>query len=151
MRHHSLWLVGIICWLLASPASAAETRSGQAIFKQTCANCHVEQMPADAHDRRDLIAPPMNLLTTFLRQRTGNSEAAFVEHVVEFSLKPSPDQSKIMPGAIRRFGLMPPIRTIYPDTTREDLEKVAHWLYDRYEYEQQLYRLRKHLRHRHAH
>ena len=132
--------------LVAASAVHADDHGGE-VFRETCATCHVEHMSAEAADHApDLLAPPMNLLTTIIRRKTGNSEAAFTAHVVEFTLNPERDKVKAMREALDRFGLMPPITATSPSIERSDVEAVAHWLFERYDYETELRELMEHER-----
>jgi hypothetical protein len=132
--------------LLATSAVHADDHCGE-VFRETCATGHVEQLSAEAADHaRDLLTPPMNLLTTIIRRKAGNSEAAFTAHVVEFTLNPDRDRVRAVREALDRFGLMPPITATSPSIDRSDVEAVAHWLFGRYDYETELRELMEHER-----
>ncbi len=130
---------------VAFPATATASDHGATVFAETCAACHRENLSAAEADHvEDLLAPPMNLLTTIIRKKTGNSEAAFVAHVVDFTFDPAEEKIKAMPAALQRFGLMPPIETIDPTISRADIEAVARWLFAHYDYETELRELTEH-------
>ncbi|WP_207168890.1 hypothetical protein, partial [Rhodovibrio sodomensis] len=99
----------------------------------------------------DMLAPPMNLLTTIIRKKTGNSEQAFVDHVVDFTFDPARGKVKAMREALQRFGLMPPIRTLHPEMTRAEVAAAVRWLFARYDYERELRALKQHQRHEDDH
>lgn len=104
-------------------------------------------MPAAETDHDDnLIAPPMNLLTTTIRKKVGNSQAAFVAHVTGFAVRPSPEKVKAMAEAVDRFGLMPPIGETAPFLSSDDLLAVAEWLFVRYDYEKEITDLEERIR-----
>jgi len=131
--------------LMVFTASASAADHGATVFAETCSACHLESMSAEATETADnLAAPPMNLLTTIIRKQTGNSEAAFVSHVVDFTTKPAREKVKAMPLAIDRFGLMPPITETAPTLTPNDLRAVATWLYSHYDYEKECKALEDH-------
>lgn len=130
---------------VAFPATAMAADHGATVFEETCAACHRESLSAAETDHvEDLLAPPMNLLTTIIRKKTGNSEAAFVAHVVDFTFDPAEEKIKAMPDALQRFGLMPPIETIDPTISRADIAAVAQWLFTHYDYETELRELMEH-------
>lgn len=127
--------------------AAGATERGATVFAETCAACHLESMSAEATETADnLLAPPMNLLTTIIRKKTGNSEAAFVAHVVDFTVQPSREKVKAMAQAVDRFGLMPPITETAPSVSADDLRAVATWLYSHYDHEKELKELEEHER-----
>lgn len=129
--------------LLSTASVAAE--HGEEIFAEYCSACHLESLSAKAADHADdLAAPPMNLLTTIIRKKTGNTKAAFVDHVVDFTYEPAEGKVKAMPEALDRFGLMPTITSLYPEIKRNDVEAVATWLFGKYDYETELRELVEH-------
>ncbi|MBK5911245.1 hypothetical protein CCR85_07025 [Rhodothalassium salexigens] len=131
-------------------ADAAPVRDPETTFRQICTACHAERMaPDDMHARRTMAAPPMNLMSTLIRRKLGNDRQAFVDHVTDFTLAPTADRALAMPRAIRRFGLMPPIQEIDPTLTEADIEAVANWLYDHYDYQAERGALRRHERDHH--
>ena len=129
------------------PLTAAAAERGAEVFASTCSTCHLETLSADAVDQaKDLKAPPMNLLSTLIRKKVGNSEPAFIAHVMEFTVRPAKEKVKAMPAAVEEFGLMPPIGDTAPNLTEGDLRAVAGWLYDHYDYEAELRELQEHAR-----
>ena len=118
---------------------------GRQIYESARATCHAESMsPAETENTDDILAPPMNLLTTIIRKKTGNNQQAFVDHVVDFTMAPERKKIKAMPEALDRFGLMPAIKTLYPDITRADVASTARWLFERYNYSRELRALKRH-------
>lgn len=133
--------------LILSATAAAAADRGAVVFAETCSACHLESMSAEETATADNIAaPPMNLLTTIIRKKTGNSQAAFVAHVTDFATRPAREKVKAMAEAVDRFGLMPPISETAPSVTAEDLRAVATWLYSRYDYATELRQLEEHER-----
>ncbi len=142
MRHLVIALSALVV-SLSFPAHAEDP--GAAVFAEVCATCHLESLSAaEADTADDLAAPAMNLLSTIIREKTGDNEATFVAHVVDFTFAPAEDKVLAMPEAVDRFGLMPEIDTLYPDITRADVEAVAHWLFGHYDYESELAELMEH-------
>lgn len=86
----------------------------------------------------------MNLLSTIIRKKTGNTEEAFVNHVVDFTIDPAIEKVKAMPEAVQRFGLMPPVSETSPDLSDDDVRAVAEWLHQRYDYSKELKELMEH-------
>jgi cytochrome c5 len=128
--------------------AGGQDEGGRQVFERACATCHAESMsPAETERAEDMLAPPMNLLTTIIRKKTGNSEQAFVDHVVDFTFDPARGKVKAMREALQRFGLMPPIRTLHPEVTRAEVAAAARWLFGRYDYKRELRALRRHQRH----
>jgi cytochrome c5 len=128
--------------------AGSQDEGGRQVFERACATCHAESMsPAETERAEDMLAPPMNLLTTIIRKKTGNSEQAFVDHVVDFTFDPARGKVKAMREALQRFGLMPPIRTLHPEMTRAEVAAAARWLFARYDYDRELRALKQHQRH----
>ncbi|MDQ8184669.1 cytochrome c [Pelagicoccus sp. SDUM812002] len=90
---------------------------GKQKFEQVCFACHkYERGPA-------MIAPPAFAIQMHYGDRYGKDEAAFREAVIHWARLP--DRSKtLMPGAITKFNLMPPLPL--PDA---DLDMIAAYLY----------------------
>lgn len=134
--------------LLASAgADALASDHGAVVFAEACASCHLLHLSAEAADHADdLLAPPMNLLTTVLRRNTGNDEAAFVAHVTAFTFDPRVDKVKAMPESLDRFGLMPSVALTFPGLTRDDIAATATWLFHKYDYQRELEELLEHER-----
>ena len=131
--------------ILSGSAFASASDLGEEVFESACSTCHAENMSAEETDHaNNLAAPPMNLLTTIIRKKTGNDKDAFVRHVVDFTKNPSVDKVKAMPRAVKRFGLMPPVAKIDPDLSGREIQAVAEWLFERFDYSKQLQDLKKH-------
>ena len=113
--------------VLSVLSSGAWAKDGQAVFDATCAACHFKQRIPERRD--EMVAPPMEMMAVHVRQATGGDRAAFVARVVDFIKAPS--EAKAADAmAVKRFGLMPPIRDSFPELTDKDLQLVANWLFD---------------------
>jgi cytochrome c5 len=141
-------LTGCLGLGVVQAEAGSQDEGGRQVFERACATCHAESMsPAETERVKDMLAPPMNLLTTIIRKKTGNSEQAFVDHVVDFTFDPERGKVKAMREALQRFGLMPPIRTLHPEMTRAEVAAAARWLFARYDYDRELRALKQHQRH----
>ena len=101
--------------LLVSPITMAS--DGEALFNKLCISCHqVEGTPINA--------PPIFAVINHVKSAYPEREA-FVNRVVEWVKEPNPDDV-LMPGAARRFGLMP--KQPYSES---EVRKVAEYLYDK--------------------
>ncbi len=107
--------------LLISQISFAEdAKTGEALYKQSCAVCHGSTGGMDMAKR---IAPPiaavrMHYISTY------SDKDSFVQAVSGWVEKP--DESKsMMRGAIRRFKIMPPM-----SIPKADAEKIAAYIYE---------------------
>lgn len=99
-----------------STETASEVRSGEAVYKSVCMACHVaEGMPT--------VGPPIFAVKNHVLGAYPEREA-FIKQVTEWVKAPD-EKNALMPGAIRKFGLMP--ATELPD---EELQAVAEFLYD---------------------
>ena len=141
-------LTGCLGLGVVQAEAGSQDAGGRLVFERACATCHAKSMsPAETERAEDMLAPPMNLLTTIIRKKTGNSEQAFVDHVVDFTFDPERGKVKAMRDALQRFGLMPPIRTLHPEMTRAEVAAAARWLFARYDYDRELRALKQHQRH----
>jgi mono/diheme cytochrome c family protein len=73
---------------------------GQSLFENTCQTCH--QQPSGTTQR---LAPPMHAVKQHYQQNQPDTQSS-IEQMTTFILHPDADSSQ-MPGAVRRFGLMP--------------------------------------------
>lgn len=100
--------------LVFSHSSLAD--SGQQLFDKLCSSCH-------ATAGKPTVAPPIFGVKSHVKSVHSEREA-FVQYVADWVKQPDATQS-LMPGAIRRFGLMPTL-----DYAEADVRKVAEYLYD---------------------
>lgn len=91
---------------------------GEKLFKAYCYSCHNASTPHEAR-----IAPPMFAVKNHYKKSITN-KSDFIEDFTAFVLNPNEDNSK-MPGAIKKFGLMPK-----QGFKREDIEAIAIYVYD---------------------
>jgi mono/diheme cytochrome c family protein len=111
-------------WAFLSDVAFAQTKeidslfeTGKQKFEQVCIACHkYERSPA-------MIAPPAFAIQMHYADRYGKNETAFRNAIVEWTK--APDKSKtLMPGAIMKFNVMPPLPL--PD---KDLDAIATYLF----------------------
>lgn len=99
-------------------ASDKDVELGKAKFAMLCGACHRSGFD------EEMVAPPTFALKRHYGDRYGNNERAFVRAIVNWVQ--SPDQKKtLMPGAVRKFSLMPPLP--FPE---EDLTLIAKYLFE---------------------
>ncbi len=95
--------------------------NGPVMLNRYCSTCHAI-MPLRGKGMKEMKAPPfMGVRMHYLRRYPNREE--FVRAVATWVKHPDSSKS-LMPGAIRRFGLMPALP--YPDDT---LKKIALELY----------------------
>jgi mono/diheme cytochrome c family protein len=107
------FLVAALLILLTMPSSAEE---GRALFEKYCIACHQIQGPPK-------VAPPVFGVINHVKGVYPEREA-FVKRIVEWVENPNPNDV-LMPGAAKRFGVMPKLG--YP---KKDVRKIAEFLYD---------------------
>jgi len=84
---------------------ASLQQDGYTLMKQYCFSCHLEK--PDPSKRDQMIAPPMANVQQHYKS-TYPDKDEFIQAVVNWVNKP--DKNKVlMPGAVRRFNLMPPL------------------------------------------
>jgi mono/diheme cytochrome c family protein len=115
----TLGLAGLLTLGLATTA-AAETADlvaeGEAVFTQVCFACHYATKPEPT-----MAAPPIFAAKNHYADLT--ERADFVAAISAFVRAPSEEASR-MPGALQRFGLMPP-----QEITEAEAIAVAEYLY----------------------
>ena len=114
----------ILLFFLLSPVSLASDSNiegdGKELYEANCSACHGI---TGGMDMRMRVAPPiaavrMHYIGTF------PDRDSFVMAVADWVEKQDASNS-LMPGAIRRFNIMPPI-----PISRESAEKIASFIYD---------------------
>ncbi len=93
---------------------------GEALLKQYCTACHL--LTPDPSKRDKMAAPPFMMVVQHYKS-TYPSKDAFVNTVVKWANHPTEDDV-LMPGAVRHFGLMPPM-----PVGDENLKAIAAYLY----------------------
>ncbi len=99
---------------------AEENKTGAELYKQSCSVCHGSTGGMDMQKR---VAPPiaavrMHYISTY------SDKDSFVQAVSGW-VETQDESKSMMPGAIRRFKIMPPISISKPDA-----EKIAAYIYD---------------------
>jgi len=100
--------------LLPFPLWAVD--DGAQLFQQMCGSCHVLSGPPT-------VAPPAFAVINHVK-RAYPQRQDFINRVVQWVQKPDASRS-LMPGAVRRFGLMPAIPRVETQTWH-----IAGYLYD---------------------
>jgi len=96
---------------------SAQKEEGLVLMEQNCYTCH---SPTASESNR--LAPPMIAVKKhYFTEKM--SEEEFVNDLVGFVLNPTDEKSK-MPGAKRKFNLMPKVAY-----SKEDVEKIAKYIY----------------------
>ena len=88
------------------------------LFQDTCVVCHQERGPVD-----DRIAPPMAGVKAHYAPVYKDRES-FIAAVAAWVRDPR-ENAVLMPGAVRRFGLMPPL-----ELEDGEAEAIAAFIYD---------------------
>jgi len=94
---------------------------GYNLMKQNCFVCHMEK--PDPSKRGQMIAPPMLRVQEHYKPSYPNKKE-FVNAIITWVKNPSEDKV-MMPGAVRKFNLMPKI-----EIKDADLKLIAETLYD---------------------
>jgi len=111
-------LLTIMVIIMIIPVAMAETdHPGKEKFTTLCMTCHKLQRS------EQMIAPPVFAVRHHYIRAYPKRED-FISQVVEWLEDPDPAVS-LMPGALRRFNLMPK-----QELSSEEREKVAAFLYD---------------------
>jgi len=101
-------------------SSQDNIEEGEKLFKATCNACHGVAVGGMDMDKR--IAPPIAGVRKHYIDAHPDKES-FVKAITSWLEKQSPEKS-LMPGAIQKFKLMPPL-----SVPKEDAEKIAAYLY----------------------
>lgn len=96
-----------------------EEISDPEIIKINCYACHNPQ--AESHDA--IIAPPLAAVK-FRYTMVYQDRASFIKAVSAYLLNPQQKES-LMPGAVTKFGVMPPT-----PLKEEQIKEIAAYLYD---------------------
>ena len=97
-------------------AESASALPGRQAFEQICMACHKYER------QQPMLAPPVFAVKDHYL-RVYSKEQDFVNAVVAFVSKPDADKA-LMPGAIAKFKLMPPL-----PLPREQLESIASFIF----------------------
>ncbi len=102
-------------------AKIGQQQEGKKLFKQYCMACHF--IKPDPSKRDQMTAPPIIRVVQHYKG-TYSDKNDFVKAVVNWVNQPNQD-AVLMPGAARKFGLMPPM-----PIGQEKLKKIADYLYN---------------------
>ena len=102
-------------------AKIGQQQEGKKLFKQYCMACHF--IKPDPSKKNKMLAPPIIRVVQHYKG-TYSDKKNFVNAVVNWANKPNND-AVLMPGAARKFGLMPPM-----PIGNNRLEKIAGYLFD---------------------
>lgn len=97
------------------------TSKGYEVLKQKCYICHFEK--PNPLKREDMISPPMLRVQEHYKP-SYPEKTEFVSAVMAFVKNPSIENT-LMPGAVKKFGLMP--KLVYSDS---ELRLIAETIYD---------------------
>ena len=100
-----------------SNVESTEQHRGKELMETNCYSCHNPSTTA-----KNRIAPPMIAVKEHYKKETTTKDT-FIKDIIAWTKKPAIEKSK-MPGAVRRFGLMPYLP--YPE---EDIERIADYMF----------------------
>lgn len=103
---------------LSAPTTLALADEAAELYEEHCIACH-----GGAERGPDRIAPPIFAVKGHYLPSYPD-KASFVKAVAQWAIKPDPDKI-MMPGAVRRFELMPPV-----EISLDDAKKIAEFIYD---------------------
>lgn len=103
------------------PPLDANQQEGQNLFKQYCISCHSETQDFSKKDK--ILAPPIGRVVEHYKG-TFPDKKDFIKAVVNWANQPG-QKAVLMPGAARKFGLMPPM-----PIGQDNLEKIANYMFD---------------------
>ncbi|MDB3869974.1 cytochrome c [Candidatus Thioglobus sp.] len=90
---------------------------GKELYGQLCAGCHMPNASVK-------IAPPIFAVVDHVRQAYPKRED-FIAQIIEWVEEPKAEVA-LMPGAIRKFNLMPKL-----GYSQNDVEEIAEYLFDK--------------------
>jgi mono/diheme cytochrome c family protein len=99
-------------------ADTTASKKGEILIEQYCYSCHSPQIRGQQR-----LAPPFQMVKMhYLRDFPVKED--FINAITTWVKKPNAEYS-IMPGALNRFGLMPPMVI-----NEEDVKLIANYLYN---------------------
>ena len=119
---NSTKILSALIFFLASQAAQAgsDIEQGEKLYKTYCSACHGNTGGMDMNKR---VAPPV-IAVRMHYIGPYPDKASFVAAVTSWVEKPDADKT-FMPGAIRKFNIMPPVAV-----AREDAQKIAAYIYE---------------------
>jgi len=119
-------MINLICLLLTAglvlqtqAVLASDDKAGEQLYKAHCASCHGLSGGMDMSKR---IAPPIAGVRRHYLDSYPDRDS-FVMIIADWVENPDAGKS-LMPGAIRRFNIMPRLTV-----DRQDVEKIAAYIY----------------------
>ncbi len=101
-----------------SASGVISSSNGKQLMENNCYACHNPKT-----SQSDMIAPPMIAVKMhYISENT--TEEEFINSFLLWTKEPSEENSK-MPGAIKKFGLMP-----YQHYSEETIRAIAHYIYN---------------------
>ncbi|MFO8026121.1 MAG: hypothetical protein R6U56_00475 [Opitutales bacterium] len=107
--------------LQAEGLSPGDFKKGQRQYELYCLNCHAAPKRAGGSAPGERLAPPAFAVADHYRRAIPDTRER-IEAIAKFTAKPN-EEDALMPGAIRRFGLMSPM-----PLSEEQLERIAIFL-----------------------
>ena len=111
--------------LVATSLFASDVKSGEALFKEKCAVCHLTQPP---EDMSTLVAPPLFGVMRHVKMKYENKEEALA-FMRDYVMNPDAKKAVCMPMKLKRFGVMPSQKG---NVTPEELAEITEWMYDNF-------------------
>jgi len=112
---------------LALLSVANATPAGEVLVKSKCVKCHLPTTPTP-EQMQTLKAPPFDAVL-FHAKDALKEENAVKKHIIEFTLNPNVSKSVCESNKVAKFRLMPSQKG---SVTKEELEKIADYLYANY-------------------
>ena len=112
---------------LALLSVANATPVGEVLVKSKCTMCHLPTTPTP-EQMQTLKAPPFDAVL-FHAKDALKEEVKVKKHIVKFTLNPNVSKSVCESNKVAKFGLMPSQKG---SVTKEELEKIADYLYVNY-------------------
>ncbi|TXH67949.1 MAG: cytochrome c [Thiothrix sp.] len=103
---------------LEPSALAKATHPGARVYQSACMSCHA------LATKEEGVAPPLFGVKDHVL-KAYPERAAFIQRIVAWVQAPNP-QDVLMPGAVKKFGLMP----AQTQLSEADLQAVAEFIYD---------------------
>ena len=119
MKIKYLLIITLISFSYQQANASEVVDQGKQLFTNYCSACHGV---SSGQGKGNRLAPPIIAVKKHYID-TYSDEQSFIKAVADWVAKP--DESKaLMPGAIRRFKMMPPMP--FP---RNDIEKIASYIF----------------------
>jgi len=93
-----------------------DSKKAKKLLKNLCTSCHVLK-------GKGVVAPPLIAVKRHVKKAYKNKED-FIERIVDWVEEPDAAIA-LMPGAIKKFGLMPKL-----PYDKDDVERIAEYMYE---------------------